>query len=446
MHGPLKVSYRNPWAQVAVIFLLVWIIAGCSKENEFVEPPPPKVSVAQPVQQDVTNYLEFTGITQAFEEAEVRARVSGFLESMHFTPGTDVKKGDLLFVIDPKEYQAEVNAAKAEVQSAKAQRQWAKIELARAKKLFEQKAGAEADVVKWRGERDVAAAAVVRAEAKLERALLDLSYTQVTTPLTGRVSRNFVDIGNLVGESEPTLLTTVTRREPMYVYFSLNERELLKVLAMYRQETEEKGVDPAREPARKVQIPLFLGLANEEGYPHKGTYDFAESTVDSGTATLQLRGVFPNPGNPPKLLPGLFTRLRMPIDVHKNAILVPDRALGLDQVGRYLLVVNKDKVVEQRYVKIGALVEGGLRVITDGLKADDLVVVKGVQRAIPGAKVDPQQAEPGKTSRPAAKEETNGENDLSQVDKLKEKVSVLQTQLSDIQSELDSSVDSKTQP
>lgn len=446
MHGPLKVSYRNPWAQVAVILLLVWIIAGCSKENEFVEPPPPKVSVAQPVQQDVTNYLEFTGITKAFEEAEVRARVSGFLESMHFTPGTDVEKGDLLFVIDPKEYQAEVNAAKAEVQSAKAQRQWAKIELARAKKLFEQKAGAEADVVKWRGERDVAAAAVVRAEAKLERALLYLSYTKVTTPLTGRVSRNFEDIGNLVGEGEPTLLTTVTRREPMYVYFSLNERELLKVLAMYRQEIEEKGVDPAKEPARKAQIPLFLGLANEEGYPHKGTYDFAESTVDSGTATLQLRGVFPNPGNPPKLLPGLFTRLRMPIDVHKNAILVPDRALGLDQVGRYLLVVNKDKVVEQRYVKIGALVEGGLRVITDGLKADDLVVVKGVQRAIPGAKVDPQQAEPGKTSRPAAKEETNGENDLSQVDKLKEKVSVLQTQLSDIQAELDSSVDSKTQP
>jgi len=194
MHGPLKVSYRNPWAQVAVILLLVWIIAGCSQESEFVEPPPPKVTVAQPVQQDVTNYLEFTGTTRAFEEAEVRARVSGFLESMHFIPGTDVEKGDLLFVIDPKEYQAEVNGAKAEVQSAKAQRQWAKIELARAKKLFEQKAGAEADVVKWRGERDVAAAAVVRAEAKLERALLDLSYTKVTTPLTGRVSRNFVDI------------------------------------------------------------------------------------------------------------------------------------------------------------------------------------------------------------------------------------------------------------
>ena len=446
MHGPLKVSYRNPWAQVAVILLLVWIIAGCSQESEFVEPPPPKVTVAQPVQQDVTNYLEFTGTTRAFEEAEVRARVSGFLESMHFTPGTDVEKGDLLFVIDPKEYQAEVNGAKAEVQSAKAQRQWAKIELARAKKLFEQKAGAEADVVKWRGERDVAKAAVVRAEAKLERALLDLSYTRVTTPLTGRVSRNFEDIGNLVGEGEPTLLTTVTRREPMYVYFSLNERELLKVLAMYRQEIEEKGVDPASEPARKAQIPLFLGLANEEGYPHKGTYDFAESTVDSGTATLQLRGVFPNPGNPPVLLPGLFTRLRMPIEVQKNALLVPDRALGLDQVGRYLLVVNKDKVVEQRYVKIGALVEGGLRVITDGLKADDLVVVKGVQRAIPGAKVDPQQAEPGKTSRPVAKEETDGDNDLSQVDKLKEKVTVLQTQLSDIQAELDSTVDSKTQP
>ena len=187
------------------------------------------MTVAEPLQQEVIDYLEFTGNTRAFEEVEIRARVSGFLQSMHFTPGTRVDMGDLLFVIDPKEYQAEVNAATAELNAAKAMQHRAKIEYDRAKRVFDKGAGRETDVVKWRGERDVALASIERAKANLERANLNLGYTQVTAPISGRVSRNYVDVGNLVGEGEPTLLTTVTRYDPMYVYFNLNEYDLLRV-------------------------------------------------------------------------------------------------------------------------------------------------------------------------------------------------------------------------
>ena len=241
-----------------VISLLIWAFAACSSQsNEFVEPPPPKVTVAKPLQQEVTDYLEFTGTTYAFEEVEVRARVAGFLQSMNFTPGTKVEKGDLLFVIDPREYQAELNAASAELSSAEAQLKRASIEFERAEKLFKQKAGAETDVVKWRGQRDVARADVLRAKAKVEKAGLNLSYTQVTAPITGRVSRNFVDLGNLVGEGEPTLLTTVTRYDPMYAYFNLNERDLLKVMAINRKKVQEKGIDPAEDPEIEADIPGF---------------------------------------------------------------------------------------------------------------------------------------------------------------------------------------------
>ena len=380
-----------------VRFVLVlgflWLISACdSKRNEYVEPPPPKVTVAQPVQQEVIDYLEFTGTAQAFEEADIQARVSGFLQSMHFTPGTQVKKGDLLFVIDPKEYQAELNAATAELKAAGAMQHRAEIEYERAKRVFDQGAGRETDVVKWRGERDVALAAIERAKAKVERARLDLSYTQVIAPINGRVGRNLVDLGNLVGEGEPTLLTTVTRFDPMYVYFNLNERDLLSVMDTYRQTLKEKGVTPEEEPDSRGEIPLFLGLANEDGYPHEGKYDFAESSVDPGTGTMRLRGVFENPGLSPLLVPGLFVRLRLPIDKKANALLVTERAIGADQSGNFLLTVGSDNMVAKKSIRMGQLVDG-LRVIDEGLKPGERVIVKGLQRARPGAKVDPEQIE-----------------------------------------------------
>ena len=380
-------------AQIMLISLLIWAFAACgSQSNEYVEPPPPKVTVAKPLQQEVTDYLEFTGTTHAFEEVEVRARVAGFLQSLNFSPGTKVEKGELLFVIDPREYQAELNAANADLSSAEAQLKRAGIEFKRAEKLFKQKAGAQTDVVKWRGQRDVARADVLRAKAKVEKAGLDLSYTQVTAPITGRVGRNLVDLGNLVGESEPTLLTTVTRYDPMYAYFNLNERDLLKVMAMNRNKIKEKGLDPAEDPESELDVQVFLELANEEDYPHQGKLDFAESGVDEGTGTLQLRGVFPNPGPAPVLIPGLFVSLRMPVDKRDNALLVTERAIGSDQSGRFLLAVNTENKVEKRPIRMGQLVDG-LRVIEEGLQPDEAVVVNGLQRARPGAKVDPEQTD-----------------------------------------------------
>ena len=336
MQTPHRVTCTKDWAQVAAILLMAWMFTACDQRNEYVEPPPPKVTVAKPLQQEVINYLVFTGTTRAFEEVEVRARVAGFLQRMEFTPGTKVEKGDLLFVIDPREYQAELNAVRTELGSAEAKLKRAQAEFTRAEKLFKQKAGAEKNVVKWRGERDMAKAAVARAKAKVDQAGLDLSYTKVMAPITGRVSRNLVDLGNLVGEGEPTLLTKVTRNDPMYVYFNLNERDLLMVMAMYRKTVEEKGLNSDKDSSIEADIPLFLGLANEEGYPHEGTLDFAESGVDTGTGTLQLRGVFPNPGPERVLVPGLFTRLRMPFDKQKNALLVTERAIGADQGNGFL--------------------------------------------------------------------------------------------------------------
>jgi RND family efflux transporter MFP subunit len=375
---------------IAMLILVVILLAACEQKNTYVEPPPPKVTVAEPLQQEVTDYLEFTGNTRAFEEVEIRARVSGFLQSMHFTPGTRVDMGDQLFVIDPKEYQAEFNAATAELNAAKAMEHRAKIEYDRAKRVFDKGAGRETDVVKWRGERDVALAAIERAKANLERADLNLGYTQVTAPISGRISRNYVDVGNLVGEGEPTLLTTVTRYNPMYVYFNLNEYDLLRVQTMYRKRIKEKGIDADKEPDSRAEIQLFLGLANEQGYPHEGVLDFAESGVDPGTGTIQLRGVFDNPGPPNVLLPGLFARLRMPIDKRENVLLVSERALGADQGGNYLLTVGSDNVVEKTPIRMGQLVDG-LRVIAEGLQPGALVIVKGLQRARPGGKVDPQK-------------------------------------------------------
>jgi RND family efflux transporter MFP subunit len=392
----------NPVALLTILLSLA-LLAGCERANEYAPPPPPKVTVALPQVQEVTDYLEFTGTTAASEWAEVRARVSGILLSMHFEPGTWVEQGDLLFVIDPAEYQADLQAAEAELAAAEAQYNRAKIEYSRALKLFKEKAGAEAEVVKWRVERDVASAEILRAKAKVDRAQLNMGYTQVSAPIDGRVGRDQVEIGNLVGESEATVLTEITDSEPMYVYFNLNERDLLRVLDTYRAQLKEQGLEANLERNQEPEIPLYLGLANEQGYPHEGRYDFAESSVDSETGTLQLRGVFQNPGNPPKLLPGLFTRIRMPLGKRPDMPLVAERAIGNDQRGVYVLVVNAENVVERRSVKTGQRIDG-LIVIEEGLQADERVVVKGVQRSRPGRAVDPEQVEMASLTTSALRE------------------------------------------
>lgn len=383
-----------------MMLALVWLFIACQEQNTYVQPPPPKVTIAQPLQRTVIDYLEFTGTTHAVEKVDIRARVSGFLQSMHFTPGTMVKKGDLLFVIEPTEYKARLNAAQAELDSAASTLKRAETEYARVNSLFQQKAAAEKDVVKWRQEQEMAKAGIALAETQVERAQLDLSYTRVTAPIDGRVSRNFVDVGNLVGEGEPTLLTTVTKYDPIYAYFNLNERDLLDVMTIYKEKVAEKGIDPAVDSHKEAGIPLHLGLGNEKGYPHAGVVDFAESGVDPKTGTLQLRGVFPNPGSVKALLPGLFVRIRMPVDRKENALLVTERATGADQGGRYLLVVNSKNTVEKRSVRMGQHLDG-LCVIEEGLRPDEWVIVNGIQHARSGATVDPERFDMNRLSTSA---------------------------------------------
>jgi RND family efflux transporter MFP subunit len=383
---------RHAWA---IALLSILALAGCEEPNTYVEPPPPKVSVAQPLVEDVTDYLEMTGSTVASKRVDVRARVPGVLQSMHFQPGTDVEVGDLLFVIDPREYQAALAAAQAELAAAEAQVRRARIEFQRAKNLYDKRAGSEADVVKWRGELEVALAEIERAQASLDRAQLDLDYTQVSAPISGRVGRNRVDVGNLVGEGEATVLTEITDVDPMYVYFNLNERDFLRLLTAYQEVVKEKGLDPAVDPDREAELKVLMGLVNEEGYPHVGVGDFAESGLDPNTGTLQLRGVFENPGSPAVIMPGLFSRIRMPVAKRSDMPLVSERAIGSDQSGRFVLVVDDDNIVEKRNIRQGQLSDG-MRVVEEGIEPGEWVVVNGLQRARPGAKIEPEKTDMAK--------------------------------------------------
>jgi membrane fusion protein, multidrug efflux system len=379
---------------LASIAMAVLLLAGCKEQNEYKAPPPPKVTVAKPVQGAVTDYLEFTGNTQAIYTVQLRARVEGYLDSLHFQDGADVKKGDLLFSIQPDQYQAQLQQALAEVQTQQAALDHAETELKRYSRLYEQKAAAATDVDNWRFQRDSAKAALMNAQAQVDLAKLNLSYTRVTAPFSGRMGRRLVDPGNLVGAGgQETTLAEINQIDPIYAYFTISEIELLRVRKLQQ---EAGGGDYRTRP-----VPVYASLANEQNYPHEGRIDFAAITVDPSTGTLLLRAVFPNADR--AILPGLFVRLRVPVGRETNAILIPEVALGLDQIGRYVLVVNDKNVVERRAVKLGQAFDT-MRVIDDGLKGDERVVVNGLLRAIPGREVSPevQEAEAPKPGAPSA--------------------------------------------
>jgi RND family efflux transporter MFP subunit len=367
----------------ALIAALVFA-AGCDqKENKFVPPPPPPVTVSRPAQQPVTDYLYLTGNTQAVDQVQLDARIEGFLTSIHFKDGDYVKKGDLLFLIEPDIYKAKVQQAEGQLAAAQAQLLRASQEYDRQLSLLKQNATAKSEVEKWKAERDAAEANIVEAKAGLELSRINLGYTRVAAPFDGRMDRHLVTPGNLVGAGKPTALANITRMDPIYAYFTLNERDLMRLMGR----ASEKGQTPYKERA----LPVFAGITGEEGYLLEGRFDFASTGLDPNTGTILLRAVFnnhPSPSGMHNLVPGMFLRLRVPIDVREKALLVSERALGVDQGGRYLLVVNDKDIVEQRPVKVGAVVNG-MRVIEEGLKADDWVVVSGIQRARPGAKVTP---------------------------------------------------------
>lgn len=398
----------------AFVLGLPALLPACEDQNTYVAPPAPKVTVARPLVQDVTEYLEFTGTTVAYARVEVPARVPGVLKSLHFEPGTPVSEGDLLFTIDPVEYEAQVQAAEAELARAEARKTETTKTLARAETLIKRGNIAQAKVDEARADFLSAEAEILVRQANLTQARINLGYTQVKAPISGRVGRNLVDVGNLVGEGEATILTDITTFDPMYVYFEVNERDLLRYISRDREkaQNDDQAADFADEgrAGRRPPIPLEIGLANEEGYPHPALTDFAESEVDPDTGTIRVRGIVENPGKEPAFVPGLFVRVRLPFETRPDIPLVTERAVGFDQSGQYVLLVNSEKVVEKRNVTLGAIVDG-LRVITSGVEASDLVVVNGLQRAREGAEVEPTETDMATLTASAIKEQLESEAD-----------------------------------
>jgi RND family efflux transporter MFP subunit len=362
---------------------LLLLLSSCQKANEFAAPPPPIVVVSPPVQHSVTEYAEFTGRTEAAEFVEIRARVEGYLQSIHFQPGSLVKKGSLLFQIDPRPFTAKLQEARAELERRQAELKQADATLKRKEMAFKASAVSELEVIQARADRDVAQAAIQGAQAAVETAELNLSYTRITAPIDGRIGRNLADVGNLVGATDRTLLTTIVRDDPIYAYFTVSERDLLAY-----QEHPGRVTAPTNGNG---QVPVFLGLSSQTDYPFEGRIDFVNNRLDPSTGTIQVRGVFQNSSG--RLLAGLFARIRVPIGTTEQAMLVPERSLGVDQRGEFLLVVNAQNTVEIRPVQTGPLV-ADLRVIRKGIVAEDRVVVDGVQKARPGITVIPTPAEP----------------------------------------------------
>jgi len=377
---------RRTLGTLTLVFALA-ALAGCEEQNTYV-PPPPKVTVAQPEKQTVTDYVDLTGTTAASNTVELRARVEGYLDKVLFEDGERVKQGDLLFVIEQAPYEASVQEAEAGLARAKAQVKQASLTAERVGRARKSGSVSQQALDEALAVEAVDAADVLAREAALVKAKLDLSYTEVSAPFDGRISRRLKDPGNLVGSGEDTVVARINQTDPLYVYFTINEEDLLRA--------REIRKDSAERVSREGTLPLEMGLADEEGYPYDGTLNYAAITLDGSTGTLLLRGTFPNPeGN---IMAGQFARVRIPLIELQDHLVVPEHAIGYDQQGPHVFIVNADNVVERRSVKLG-LVSGDRRVIAEGLTGDERVVVNGLLRAIPGNTVDPlTQSEAGSKS------------------------------------------------
>jgi membrane fusion protein, multidrug efflux system len=380
----------------------IGLMACNGSRNVYVAPPPPKVLVAQPLVRPVTEYLELTGNTAPFATVDLVARVQGFLTSIDYVDGATVKKGAQLFGIERDIYQAQVDQQQATVASDQATEEYNKAEYGRQATLARQDFASQATAQEWKSKADQAAADILNAKAALWLAQINLGYTNVQAPFDGVVTNHLVDVGALVGVSGPTKLATIIQTDPLYVYFTLSEPQILSL----QRNLAEHGI--ALRTTGLSDVPVEIGLNGEEGYPHKGHLDYASPQVDVSTGTLNARALFANKDG--ALLPGLFVRVRTPIAQHEKALLTRNDAIGTSQEGSYVLVVGPDNVVERKVVKTG-LRDGQLRVIESGLSPDDWVVTEGIQRAFPGAKVDPQRGQLASAASDPAKD---GAPDLGQ--------------------------------
>ena len=398
---------------VGVILLIgLTFAAGCGQRSHGAAPPsagaaPEVVIVSKPVTRVVTDYFEFPGQTSAVGDVEIRARVTGYLIKVNFEDGQNVKKGDLLYEIDPRPYEAALDKAKGELVRLYALLEKAKADVARSERLRPSGAISQDDYEQRKATMKVHEASIQTAKAAVRDAQLNLEYTKIAAPIDGRVSRTRITEGNLVqpGTNDAAILTTVVTRNPIYVYFSVDEQALLK----YQELAFKRGQELHPKRLKDLKIPVEIGMADEKGFPHAGIIDFADNKVDRTTGTLRVRGIFKNDNE--YLTPGLYVHVRIPFGDPHESLLAPERAIQRDQAEKYLLVVKKkdvkkkdngaeaEEIVEYRKVKTGAL-RDGLRVIEAGIGRDDWIVVEGLQFAMPGKPVKPERRE---TSPPVEK-------------------------------------------
>ncbi len=358
---------------------LITLLAACAKDAP-PPPPPPQVTAAAVVEQEINEWDEFTGRLQAVDAVEVRPRVSGYIQRVAFTDGSEVRKGQVLFVIDPRPYQAELDRANAELEGALTRAVLAKKDVDRAKNLVVKQAISREEFDTRTSTQAESEATIRAAEAAVATARLNLEWTHVRSPIAGRVSRAEITEGNLVQGGPPTatLLTTVVSLDPIYVYFEGDEQTYLKYGMLSRPR-------PGESPrSREERSPVYLALSNEEGFPHKGYVDFIDNQLDPSTGTIRARAVFSNKDR--IFTPGLFARIKLLGSGRRSAALIRDAAVGTDQDKKFVLVLKPDSTVDYRSVQLGRVVDG-LRIVESGLKQGEQIVVNGLQRVRPGMKV-----------------------------------------------------------
>lgn len=371
----------------ALVVMLPWL-GACQSDappaTSDTQPAAPAVSIALPVKKQVVEWDEYTARIEAVEDVDVRARVSGYLETVAFDDGAVVEEGDLLFVIDRRPFEAELREREAQVAQAKAAAVNARTQFERAVRLREGKTISEEQFTLRKTASQAADADVQSSLAALEAARLNLEFTEVRAPISGRISRPFITEGNFVsgGTASADLLTRIVSLDPIHAYFEASERAYLKYVRL-----SKSGQRPS---SRDVRNPVFVQLADEEGFPHRGYIDFVDNLLDPNTGTMTGRALLDNADG--VLTPGLFARVRLPGSGIQEALLVPDAAIGSDQTQKYVVIVDDDDVASYRRVEIGSIVHG-LRLIRSGLDDDDRVVIAGLQRAIPGQPVSPEPGE-----------------------------------------------------